>query len=635
MDVSHPPPLRGISDDINNILDEYLQEVAGMPDTGGGHTAGSLSPRQVSFAPEGQQDAQHQFSEQAGPSRVFRPSTQARTGPGRPFTLQHHQDADWTPSSDSDNLSTRAKKASPKKKGRDRRHARQSARRTQELQEKNRQAQQRFRARQREKVTELEDHVVDLNRRIAALMTDNTQLERRVDELSASQRDSQSGPAISGSGVKSSSEISAVDVKRDCPEGCTLDDTGSQEPTVLTVDPNNHITMTPEQIKGLTQPDLIALWKDYRMELMRLVHDMDTNQDAGPQDHGRVKQLVYELMVLLIRVGVHNPIVTKAFVAGNMEGKGAEELEDMKRWRDIMVLLQLSVEQKQQMIELRQCFLAKLKEILDRRRVIHADITASLPEAYSARHAAKQFLRSHRNMDLLKKNMQEEQVLKLDWISAVINQIWTPLQTARSMVLSWPYTPDTFAIGSWVAAEQGDTSAMLVCTPQSPKDGGAEPDEGLQVQRSAPALSAVQESTVQNTLEAAQSDSAVVLKAPPGRPGSGANSSHGSGTGQQQHFSLSDEFPQHRHMTSTPFSANMGPMSATPMDATAKVDESTILSTGGFSAQELSYMDIIPLPRDVFPPLLEQSTLLDPSMSHPEGTRAFAYFGVEFVLGSF
>ena len=27
-------------------------------------------------------------------------------------------------------------------------------------------------------------------------------------------------------------------------------------------------------------------------------------------------------------------------------------------------------------------------------------------------------------MDLLKKNMQEEQVLKLDWISAVINQVW-------------------------------------------------------------------------------------------------------------------------------------------------------------------------------------------------------------------
>ena len=49
---------------------------------------------------------------------------------------------------------------------------------------------------------------MDLNRRIASLMNDNSQLERRVDELSVSQRDSQSGPAVSVSGAKSSSEIS-------------------------------------------------------------------------------------------------------------------------------------------------------------------------------------------------------------------------------------------------------------------------------------------------------------------------------------------------------------------------------------------------------------------------------------------
>ena len=55
--------------------------------------------------------------------------------------------------------------------------------------------------------------------------------------------------------------MQAVDVKRDCPEACALDDTGMQEATVLTVDPNNHITMTPEQLKSLTQSDLIALWK--------------------------------------------------------------------------------------------------------------------------------------------------------------------------------------------------------------------------------------------------------------------------------------------------------------------------------------------------------------------------------------
>ena len=42
-------------------------------------------------------------------------------------------------------------------------------------------------------------------------------------------------------------------------------------------------------------------------------------------------------MVLLIRVGVHNPVVTKSLVAGNMEKNDTTELEDMQMWRDVMV----------------------------------------------------------------------------------------------------------------------------------------------------------------------------------------------------------------------------------------------------------------------------------------------------------
>lgn len=42
-------------------------------------------------------------------------------------------------------------------------------------------------------------------------------------------------------------------------------------------------------------------------------------------------------MVLLMRVAVHNPVVTKSFVAGNMERVGSLEAEDMHVWRDVMV----------------------------------------------------------------------------------------------------------------------------------------------------------------------------------------------------------------------------------------------------------------------------------------------------------
>ena len=42
-------------------------------------------------------------------------------------------------------------------------------------------------------------------------------------------------------------------------------------------------------------------------------------------------------MVLLMRVAVHNPVVTKSFVAGNMEAVGSFANEDMQMWREVMV----------------------------------------------------------------------------------------------------------------------------------------------------------------------------------------------------------------------------------------------------------------------------------------------------------
>lgn len=54
-------------------------------------------------------------------------------------------------------------------------------------------------------------------------------------------------------------------------------------------------------------------------------------------------------------------------------------------------------------------------------------------------------------------------------------QLLTPVQVARCIVQGWPYTPDTLAICSWVAAEDGDAGALAVLTAPSrptPSAGG-------------------------------------------------------------------------------------------------------------------------------------------------------------------
>ena len=46
-------------------------------------------------------------------------------------------------------------------------------------------------------------------------------------------------------------------------------------------------------------------------------------------------------------------------------------------------------------------------------------------------------------------------------------QLLSPTQVARCIVQGWPYTPDTLAICSWVAAEDGDAGALAVLTAPS------------------------------------------------------------------------------------------------------------------------------------------------------------------------
>ena len=51
-------------------------------------------------------------------------------------------------------------------------------------------------------------------------------------------------------------------------------------------------------------------------------------------------------------------------------------------------------------------------------------------------------------------------------------QLLTPVQVARCIVQGWPYTPDTLAICSWIAAEDGDAGALAVLTaPNRPAAG--------------------------------------------------------------------------------------------------------------------------------------------------------------------
>lgn len=124
---------------LGSMLDEYLREVSGADLHALGGGAANRDQGRASQQPVILQ------SQPSPPEQAVNQSSRQRAVT-RPHKLKSASQPDWTHSSGTEDSSPRPRRPAPRKKSRDRRL---SSRRTQELQEKNRQAQQRFRQRQR------------------------------------------------------------------------------------------------------------------------------------------------------------------------------------------------------------------------------------------------------------------------------------------------------------------------------------------------------------------------------------------------------------------------------------------------------------------------------------------------------
>lgn len=325
--------------------------------------------------------------------------------------------------------------------------------RSQDLQEKNRKAQRRFRERQKAKVSELEQKVAEQQRAMTVLLQDKANLESRVNIFVRvlQMRDEQIEQ------IRSGQRILATKDKDEVAESFKDDLT-------LTVRDGQPLVLTPSQVKNMTLNDMVNIWKEYVNELAQSLIDIDKNpQDVVAAD--KIKRLCNEATILCMRVAISNPVITKSFVACQLEENcivTGEEPPEM--WLNVARSLLLSPEQRSELIQLRRLFISKLSSIIDQRKEIYTLLTGSVPSAIGARHTAIRYLQSHECIEKLKRNMREEHVLKLDWISTLFKHLLTPIQVARCIVQGWPYTPDTLAICSWVAAEDGDAGALAVLT---------------------------------------------------------------------------------------------------------------------------------------------------------------------------
>ncbi|CAL8471833.1 g11375 [Coccomyxa elongata] len=317
-----------------------------------------------------------------------------------------------------------------------------------EVQKRNKEAQQRFRDRQKAKLKEAEDAADELRRQLEAVVLQKKALEEQLQEFSRtlSQRDEliaqlRAGREVAGAAAE-------VTVPR---FPCNV---------TITVYPNQDIRLSRADIVKLQREELVGIWKEYVNALSNLLPSglVQLSETAAQA----VTRLALEATQLMLCVADSSPAMFKSFAACKLDvDTSSEHGEDsLQLWGAVTGYLQLTPKQREDLMQMRIVCLASLSTMIDERNSIHAFLTGAMPAAVGARQTAAQYLKAHEGIEQLKLNLKKEHDLKVDWMTAVFCTVFTPEQVARAIVHSYPWAPDTMAVAAVVAAEGGDAEAL-------------------------------------------------------------------------------------------------------------------------------------------------------------------------------
>ena len=113
----------------------------------------------------------------------------------------------------------------------------------------------------------------------------------------------------------------------------------------------------------------------------------------------------------------------------------------------------------------------------------------------------------------------------------MVVQILTPVQCARCVVQAWPWSPDTLAICSWVAVEEGDSGAIDLLKMGPPAQHMLPPGSMIPHSMQAslqPTLPHLQPSQPNPSAQAVAAQQSYMAGEPPTRPPNPSSSQSGS-----------------------------------------------------------------------------------------------------------
>eukprot|EP01025_Chloroclados_australasicus_P042333 TRINITY_DN4503_c0_g1_i2.p1 TRINITY_DN4503_c0_g1~~TRINITY_DN4503_c0_g1_i2.p1 ORF type:complete len:492 (-),score=64.25 TRINITY_DN4503_c0_g1_i2:264-1709(-) len=308
--------------------------------------------------------------------------------------------------------------------------------------EKNRQAQKRFRDKQKSKVCQLEQQMDKLNQKIQQLEIVNQELQ---DQLEQSK---QGAATLSGS---QSTHVEAIDQAADTEE-------------LRKVEGKYHMKsinreISSEMIRNLHVPEV----RNYLMQTFalmineiskRVIEADDPFADRSKLE--KLEQVVEDERACMVRMFVINPAASLA-----MHGDGVEQSVDYLESKIKLTVqkLQLTDTQKSVITFLWRRFLELQTDCMTQRTEIATQLTEADARSTTQREYYKQFTRTHELVFRVRENWRQDYKNHWDLMSTIALYILTPLQFGRMVFYMAPDMMDFFTLCKLVSGELDNNSA--------------------------------------------------------------------------------------------------------------------------------------------------------------------------------
>lgn len=332
------------------------------------------------------------------------------------------------------------------------------------IQEKNRRAQKRFRERQKAKMADMTEQLDEMTKELGKLRMENSALKNRNgalervlalrDEHIRMLQDEQQVFDLGSTYLREQGALPAPEAQKFLTSGAATPELNATGQQLMSFDAS--------VVKSMPFSTVVSQWKEFVRRLGNFLVEVegvseDAQNDRYKTAFANLCQTLDSAGEMCMQIAVLHPTNMQRLIAATLdEGRSGVSADDESRWASITAALQLSDEQKGQIIALWHIFERRMNKVMVIRQGILEKLqSVTIPDRMIALQSViSETLKVNEATAALKANLQEEHLCGMEFIGTVFKTIMLPMQKARLIVQSYPFYPDINRIAMILVKEK-------------------------------------------------------------------------------------------------------------------------------------------------------------------------------------